>query len=70
MEQRLRALLKHGDPLEKLAATVDFEMFRAARDCQELYQRHEVLTREGFSFSAWRDSYVDAPSDKGLCLLR
>lgn len=29
VEHRLRELSKHGDPLEKLAATVDFEMFRA-----------------------------------------
>ena len=29
VEERLRQLSKHGDPLEKLAATVDFEMFRA-----------------------------------------
>jgi hypothetical protein len=29
VEQRLRELSAQGDPLEKLAATVDFEMFRA-----------------------------------------
>jgi len=29
VEERLRALSVQGDPLEKLAATVDFEMFRA-----------------------------------------
>ncbi|MBR0678300.1 transposase, partial [Roseomonas alkaliterrae] len=29
MEQRLRELSAQGDPLEKLAATVDFEIFRA-----------------------------------------
>ena len=28
-EHRLRELFEHGDPLEKLGATVDFEMFRA-----------------------------------------
>ncbi len=27
-EQRLEELSREGDPLEKLAATVDFEMFR------------------------------------------
>ncbi len=27
-EDRLRKLSEHGDPLEKLAATVDFELFR------------------------------------------
>ncbi len=29
VEDRLRELSAQGDPLEKLAATVDFEMFRA-----------------------------------------
>ena len=29
VEHRLRELSEHGDPLEKLGATVDFEMFRA-----------------------------------------
>ena len=29
VEERLEALSELGDPLEKLAATVDFEMFRA-----------------------------------------
>src|SRR5512134_3334038 len=29
IEHRLRELSEHGDPLEKLAATVDFEIFRA-----------------------------------------
>ncbi len=29
VEQRLRELSEHGDPLEKLGATVDFEIFRA-----------------------------------------
>ena len=29
VEERLRELSAQGDPLEKLAATVDFEMFRA-----------------------------------------
>ena len=29
VENRLRQLSEHGDPLEKLAATVDFEIFRA-----------------------------------------
>jgi transposase, IS5 family len=28
VEHRLRELSRQGDPLEKLAATVDFEMFR------------------------------------------
>ena len=28
-EHRLRQLSERGDPLEKLAATVDFEIFRA-----------------------------------------
>jgi transposase, IS5 family len=30
VEERLRALSRRGDPLEKLQATVDFEMFRRA----------------------------------------
>ncbi len=30
VDHRLQELSAHGDPLEKLAATVDFEMFRAA----------------------------------------
>ena len=29
VDQRLQQLSAHGDPLEKLAATVDLEMFRA-----------------------------------------
>lgn len=29
VEHRLRQLSERGDPLEKLAATVDFEIFRA-----------------------------------------
>jgi hypothetical protein len=29
VDHRLQELSAHGDPLEKLAATVDFEMFRA-----------------------------------------
>jgi hypothetical protein len=29
IEHRLRELSEHGDPLEKLATTVDFEIFRA-----------------------------------------
>jgi hypothetical protein len=29
VQERLRELSAQGDPLEKLAATVDFEMFRA-----------------------------------------
>lgn len=32
VEDRLRQLSEHGDPLEKLAATVDFEVFRADLD--------------------------------------
>jgi transposase, IS5 family len=30
VEERLGALSRRGDPLEKLRATVDFEMFRPA----------------------------------------
>ena len=29
VEHRLQELSAHGDPLEKLAATVDFELFRS-----------------------------------------
>jgi hypothetical protein len=29
INHRLRELSEHGDPLEKLATTVDFEIFRA-----------------------------------------
>ena len=32
VEERLRELSAQGDPLEKLAATVDFEIFRATLD--------------------------------------
>ncbi|MGM0583673.1 MAG: IS5 family transposase [Pseudomonadota bacterium] len=32
VEERLRELSAHGDPLERLGATVDFEMFRAGLD--------------------------------------
>ena len=32
VEERLRELSAQGDPLERLGATVDFEIFRAALD--------------------------------------
>ena len=47
-EDRLRELSEHGDPLEKLAATVDFEMFRPELDAPRAWRGPSKGGRPGF----------------------